>query len=42
MIGVARASEVGELLLQCAASKPMELHVNCFCLLGLDVVVHNA
>jgi hypothetical protein len=42
MIGVAGAPEVLILLLRFAASKPMESHVYCFCLPGLDVVVHNA
>ncbi len=41
-IGVAGAPEILELLLQFVASKPMELHVYCFHLSGLDVVVYDA
>jgi hypothetical protein len=41
-IGVVGAPEVSELLLQFVASKPMESHVHCFRLPGLDVVVYGA
>jgi hypothetical protein len=41
-IGVTWVPEVSELLLHLAASKPMETHVHCFCLLRLDVIIDNA
>jgi hypothetical protein len=41
-IGVAWAPEVSELLLRLRASKPMEMHVHCFCLLRLDVIIDDA
>ncbi len=41
-VGGSWAPEKMELVLGFAASKPMELHIHGFCVLGLYVVVHGS